>query len=274
MDSITVFSKCHHGWAYHPSPSPTSSTHISTSICSGAQIEAAHAIDVKTPVYLSAGLDEKEARRHPEWLIRDANDRMNWADNFLKPGYHQFCLNTPYLDILLAQIEEVVQNYDADGIFLDIVGVRTCVCHTCRKALLDAGEDPRDPAAVAALGERTYANYTRRANEAVHKHKPGLPVFHNNGHIRRGRRDLARMNTHLELESLPTGGWGYDHFPALRALCREFRNAVSGHDGQVSHDLGRVRRLQAPQRPALRSRAQSGDGRAHQCRRSTASRRA
>ena len=21
------------------------------------------------------------------------------------------------------------------------------------------------------------------------------------------------MNTHLELESLPTGGWGYDHFP-------------------------------------------------------------
>ena len=47
----------------------------------------------------------------------------------------------------------------------------------------------------------------------MHKHKPGLPVFHNGGHIRRGRRDLAHCNTHLELESLPTGGWGYDHFP-------------------------------------------------------------
>lgn len=43
--------------------------------------------------------------------------------------------------------------------------------------------------------------------------KPGLPVFHNSGHQRRGRRDLAHVNSHLELESLPTGGWGYDHFP-------------------------------------------------------------
>jgi hypothetical protein len=212
VDSITVFSKCHHGWAYHPSTANEQHPHLDFDLL-GAQIEAAHDIGVKTPVYLSAGLDEKEARRHPEWLIRDANDRMNWADTFLKPGYHQFCLNTPYLDILIAQIEEVVRNYDADGIFLDIVGVRTCVCHTCLKALLDVGQDPRDPAAVQALGEKTYANYTRRANEAVHKHKPGLPVFHNGGHIRRGRRDLAHMNTHLELESLPTGGWGYDHFP-------------------------------------------------------------
>ncbi len=31
----------------------------------GAQIEAAHEIGVKTPVYLSAGLDEKIARQHP-----------------------------------------------------------------------------------------------------------------------------------------------------------------------------------------------------------------
>lgn len=26
--------------------------------------------------------------------------------------------------------------------------------------------------------------------------------------IVQGRRDLAHANTHLELESLPTGGWG------------------------------------------------------------------
>ncbi len=63
------------------------------------------------------------------------------------------------------------------------------------------------------LAETVYTNYARRTNRAVHKHKPGLPVFHNGGHITRGRRDLARFNTHLELESLPTGGWGYDHFP-------------------------------------------------------------
>ena len=212
VDSITVFSKCHHGWAYHPSEANETHPGLTFDLL-GAQIAAAHAVGVNTPVYLSAGLDEKEARRHPEWLIRDTNDRMNWVDSFLKPGYHQFCMNTPYLDKLVAQIEEVVKRYDADGIFLDIVGVRPCVCHRCIASIVASDGDPLDPDAVLALAERTYSEYTRRTNDAVHTHKPGLLIFHNGGHIRRGRRDLAHRNTHLEIESLPTGGWGYDHFP-------------------------------------------------------------
>lgn len=212
VDSITVFSKCHHGWAYHPSEANEMHPGLSFDLL-GAQIDACHEIGVNTPVYISAGLDEKQARKRPDWLLRNSDGGTNWVETFLKPGYHQFCMNTPYLDILVAQIEEVVQRYDADGIFLDIVGVRTCVCNHCIQTLLDEGKDPRDPAAVLELGERTYANYARRTNEAVHKHRPGLPVFHNGGHIRQGRRDLAALNTHLELESLPTGGWGYDHFP-------------------------------------------------------------
>ncbi len=212
VDSITVFSKCHHGWAYHPSDANEIHPHLSFDLLA-AQIEAAHEIGVKTPVYISAGLDEKEARRSPQWLIRSADDRTNWVGSFLTPGYHQFCLNSPYLDVLLAQIDEVVRRYDADGIFLDIVGVRDCICHTCLAELRSAGQNPTDPANVRALGEKTYANYTRLVRETIDAVKPGLPVFHNGGHISQGRRDLVAMNTHLEIESLPTGGWGYDHFP-------------------------------------------------------------
>jgi hypothetical protein len=212
VDSITVFSKCHHGWAYHPSTANEQHPNLSFDLLR-AQIDAAHAIGVNTPVYLSAGLDEKEARRHPEWLRRDVDDKTTWSDSFLKPGYHEFCMNTPYLDILCRQVEEVVTTYDVDGFFLDIVGVRDCVCHSCLESLAADGKDPLNPDDVRALGERVYANYTARINETIHKHRPGLPVFHNGGHIARGRRDLAHFNTHLELESLPTGGWGYDHFP-------------------------------------------------------------
>lgn len=212
VDSITVFSKCHHGWAYHPSEANEIHPGLSYDLL-GAQIEAAHEIHVKTPVYLSAGLDEKLARRHPEWLIRDKNDRTNWADGFMEPGYHQFCMNSPYLEILLAQIREVVERYDADGIFLDIVGIRKCYCHHCVDAIRREGNDPRDEEAMRILWENTYTNYTAKVKETVESVKPGLPIFHNGGHIKRGRRDLAAMNTHLELESLPTGGWGYDHFP-------------------------------------------------------------
>lgn len=212
VDSITVFSKCHHGWAYHPTKANEMHPGLNFDLL-GAMIEAAHEINVKTPVYISAGLDEKMARRHPEWLIRDKNDNTNWVDGFMKPGYHQFCMNSPYLDILIEQVEEVAANYDADGIFLDIVGVRACYCHNCIASLRREGKDPRDDKTILELGERTYANYTKRIKEAVHAIKPEMRIFHNGGHIRRGRRDLAAMNTHLELESLPTGGWGYDHFP-------------------------------------------------------------
>ena len=234
VNSITIFSKCHHGWAYHPSEANEMHPELDFDLL-GAQIEAAHEIGVKTPVYLSAGLDEKLARRHPEWLRRgDPNDSIGWN----RPGYHEFCMNTPYLDMLAAQVEEVVKNYDADGIFLDIVGVRTCYCQYCVKTLLDEGRDPYDAANVAELGERIYANYCRRMREAVDKYKPGLPLFHNSGHIRRGRRDLADVDTHLELESLPTGGWGYDHFPLSAAYSRTLGKDFLGMTGKFHTTWG------------------------------------
>lgn len=212
VDSITVFAKCHHGWAYHPSEANETHPHLTFDLL-GEQIAAAHEIGVKTPVYLSAGLDEKIARLHPEWLIRAADESTPWVQDFMHPGYHTFCMNTPYLDILLAQIREVAKNYDVDGIFLDIVGIKPCVCQHCVRDILARGKDPRDEAAVLEQAELTYQNYLAQTRAAVDAVKPGLPLFHNSGHITRGRRDLAFANTHLELESLPTGGWGYDHFP-------------------------------------------------------------
>ena len=233
VNSVTVFSKCHHGWAYHPSEANEQHPNLSFDLL-GAEIEAAHEIGVRTPVYLSAGLDEKMARRHPEWLRRPKNDAIGWEN----PGYHEFCMNSPYLDYLIPQIEEVVQNYDCDGIFLDIVGVRTCFCQNCVKTLLDEGKDPYDDNNARELGEWVYANYCRRVREAVDRIKPGFPVFHNSGHIRRGRRDLADVDSHLELESLPTGGWGYDHFPLSAAYSRTLGKQVLGMTGKFHTTWG------------------------------------
>lgn len=165
VNSITVFSKCHHGWAYHPSEANQTHPHLDFDLL-GAQIEAAHETGVKTPVYLSAGLDEKTAVRHPEWLLRNKDESTEWVNGFATAGYHVLCLNTPYLDYLLAQIEEVCENYDADGIFLDIVMPRKCYCRHCCNTLLRRGLDPYDEKNAQMLADEVYANYTRRVREA------------------------------------------------------------------------------------------------------------
>lgn len=237
VNSITVFSKCHHGWAYHPTKANEMHPNLHFDLL-GAQIEAAHEIGVKTPVYLSAGLDEKMAYRHPEWLFRTKGQPTLWKANFTAPGYHLFCMNTPYLDYLLEQIREVVRTYDADGIFLDIVGVKLCHCSNCCRDIAARGGDPDNEDDIRYQAELTYANYTRRVREAVDEIKPGLPVFHNGGHIRRGRRDLAHMDTHLELESLPTGGWGYDHFPLSAAYSRTLGMDFLGMTGKFHTSWG------------------------------------
>ena len=209
VNSINLFSKCHHGWAYYPSR--VNEIHPSLQFdLFGAQVEAAHEIGVNAVAYLSCGRDEKIILRHPEWLRMES---PSWTPDFTTPHWHNLCMNTPYLDYLLAQIKEVCENYDIDGLFLDIVGVHKCYCASCMRTLRAEGKSYLDENAILNLAERTYVSFARRVRETVDSVKPGLPVFHNGGHIRHGRRDLACMNSHLELESLPTGGWGYDHFP-------------------------------------------------------------
>lgn len=238
VDSITVFSKCHHGMSYHPTKIGCMHPHLGFDLL-GAQIEAAHEIGVRTPVYLSAGIDGYMMSLHPEWLRYAYVDGKIKPPDYTWPGFHHpFCFNSPYLDYLLAQIREVVENYDADGIFLDIVGVSPCCCRYCLKELSDRGESPEDEDAIIRQAERVYANYTRRVRECIDGVKPGLPVFHNGGHIIRGRRDLAHMNTHLELESLPTGGWGYDHFPLSAAYAQTLGMDYLGMTGKFHGTWG------------------------------------
>lgn len=238
IDSITVFSKCHHGWSYHPTAVGEIHPGLKFDLLK-AQIEACHEIGVLAPVYLSAGLDERMATRRGDWQRRWKDGKLTWAGTLCEAGYHMVCMNTSYLDLLCAQIEEVAKNYDADGIFLDIVGINPCWCTTCVAQMRREGKDPRDEAAAHELARRVYLNYVKRTNDAVHKHKPGMRVFHNGGHITRGDRELAHCNPkHLELESLPTGGWGYDHFPMSAAYARTLGMPFLGMTGKFHESWG------------------------------------
>ena len=237
VNSITIFAKCHHGWSYYPTKVNEMHPHLEFDLLK-AQLDACKEIGVKSPVYLSAGFDEKMARDHSDWLIRNLDETTDYTRDFSEAGYHRMCYNTPYLDKLLAEIDEVMTMYHPEGIFLDISTVMPCTCSYCRKSIVERGKDYRDPAAVLEQAEITFAEYTHRVEKIVHRHNPDCTIFHNAGHITRGRRDIAHANSHLELESLPTGGWGYDHFPMSAAYVMNLGMEYLGMTGKFHTTWG------------------------------------
>lgn len=203
----------------------------------GAQLEACREIGVRAPVYISAGFDEKDANEHHDWLLRNKNDYDKEPD-FSHPGYHLMCLNTPYLDKLLAEIEEVMQIYNPCEIFLDILDERMCWCDKCRADMTALGLDFNSDDDVREFGKKVYRNYLDKVEAVIHKCNPSTSIFHNFGRICKGRHDLYDTQVHLEIESLPTGGWGYDHFPMSASYSRTMREDYLGMTGKFHRTWG------------------------------------
>ncbi|MCL1856452.1 MAG: beta-galactosidase trimerization domain-containing protein [Kiritimatiellaeota bacterium] len=214
VDSITVFSKCHHGWSYHPTKVGKVHPTLDFDLL-GAQIEACREIDVNTPVYLSAGLDSIMAHDHPEWRMVTADSKFSgWGGGDLNPGFKMMCFNTPYLDYLCDQIREVVKRYPKiNGIFLDIIFRGECCCARCMDLMEKLGLDATVPEDRRKAGEIVLMKYYEETTKASRCVDPAMPVFHNSGHVGPEFRNRLPFFSHLELESLPTGGWGYDHYP-------------------------------------------------------------
>lgn len=222
VDSITVFSKCHHGWSYHPTEVNEIHPELDFDLL-GAQLEACKEINVNAPVYISAGFDEKEYVKHPEWRWHTDPDPKDSEEYFNEVHFHVLCFNTGYLDLLCAQIEEVMQKYNPCGIFLDIIARRVCYCEKCRADMKALGLDINNEDDAWKFADMVYNKYLDRTNAAVRKHSDTATIFHNSGHISKGDYRSIEANTHLELESLPTGGWGYDHFPLSAAYVRSLK---------------------------------------------------
>jgi hypothetical protein len=214
VDSITLFSTCHHGWSYHPTKVGAVHPGLGFDLL-GAQIEACEEAGIRVQVYISAGLNQRLADLHPEWReCAPDGARLGWRRDALEAGYDKLCLNSPYLDELCALTTEVASRYPKAGaLFFDIISQGPCCCPSCLSSMDASGLDPASAADRAEQGRRSLRAYYERVGAAVEAGAPGMRIFHNSGHVPRGRRELFPFFSHYELESLPTWSWGYDHFP-------------------------------------------------------------
>ena len=233
VNSINLFAKCHHGWSYYDTRVGERHPNLNLDLLR-SQIEACKRSDISTVVYYSIGWDERAAFLHPEWReIGPGGDFRCWGGRNLEPAWKSMCLNSPYLDYCCAQIRELAESFpQADGFWLDIIFMNECCCTNCQISMHDKGLDWENPEHRRKEAYSRRERYYERANASARVKQPDLPVFHNSGHLPHGDRKVFRHYSHLEIESLPTGGWGYDHFPLSAAYARTMGKPYLGMTGK------------------------------------------
>jgi hypothetical protein len=226
---ITLFGKCHHGLSYYPTRAGTVHPSLRFDLL-GRQIEACRRRGIVTPVYLSVRVDEHHARRDPGWIARLKDGKLwKWGDT-LTPAWYQHCLNNPaYVEELAAQAVEVLKWYDAEGLFFDMCYCPDpgCYCPRCYDGMRRLGLDFASDDDHRRFEYLVTRDYTRRLARAVRGVRRNATLFFNG----RMRPDIAGeldVFSHLEIEALPTGGWGYAFFPIHARYARVHPRPVQG----------------------------------------------
>ena len=242
ISSMTVFARGHHGWLYYPSKKfpELVHPHLEYKNLLVDQVRALHKVGINAPVYLTVQWDYHSATTHPEWLIRK-KDGSHEGGPFTEPGFYQsLCVNTGYWDFLKAQTIEVCEllGDELDGLFFDIVGIRPCWCAACRAEMKKLGIDASDDEAVRDFAKMVLDRFKKNMTELVRQYNQNCTIFYNAGHVGPCTKDSADSYTHFELESLPSGSWGYLHFPLTARYARKLGKDCMGMTGKFHTEWG------------------------------------
>jgi hypothetical protein len=242
VNSVTCFARCHHGWLYYDSPRYPELVHpglVNRNLLRH-QIEACHARDIRVPIYITVQWDHRSAMTHPEWLTLGADGKViGSSPEPFDVGFYRFlCVNSPYRDFLMAHTWEVFENTQVDGIFFDIVQPVECVCGHCRAQMVARGLDPANEDDRRNFAVQSINSFKRDMTAFVRSVSPDCSIFYNAGHIGPRHRSIIDAYTHLELESLPSGGWGYLHFPLTMRYARNLGVDCLGMTGKFHTSWG------------------------------------
>lgn len=236
ISSMTVFARCHHGWLYYPSKKFPDMVHPNLEYPNLLvdQVKALHSQGIKAPVYITVQWDYQSAVHHPEWLIRK-QDGSHEGGPFMEPGFYQsLCVNTGYWDYLKEITIEVCEllGDELDGLFFDIVGIRPCWCAACRAEMKKLGIDAANEEAARNFAKMVMDRFKKNMTALVRQYSKDCTIFYNAGHIGPCTKESAEAYSHYELESLPSGSWGYLHFPSTARYARKLGKDCMGMTGK------------------------------------------
>jgi hypothetical protein len=226
---VTVFGKCHHGMSYYPTKAGVMHPSLKFDLM-GQQIEACKRRGISAPVYISVRVDQHMGVTRPDLVVRLEDGKL-WGPSAHEARWYQMCLNQKeYIDYVAAQTEEVLRNYDADGIFYDMCYYPPdpgCFCETCLARLQAGGAERTDKEAHRRQTWQILREYTTRLTSLCRDIRPNATTFFNSRVTANVHRELDVLSQ-LEIESLTTGGWGYLYFPTYSRMLRTYPRPLQG----------------------------------------------
>jgi hypothetical protein len=240
VDSVTCFARCHHGWIYFDTQRFPERKHpqLERNLLK-EQIAACRARGIRVPIYITVQWDHYTAYHHPEWLVVDEKGNPVGTPIDAAGFYRSLCLNSPYVaEFLQPHVQEVVETLPTDGIFFDILLLQECSCRYCREGMRAAGLEPTSSADRRRYGLESLNRFKADMTRFVRRFNPDCTIFYNAGHVGPRHRAIAEAYTHFEIESLPSGGWGYVHFPTTVRYARTLKPACLGMTGKFHSSWG------------------------------------
>ena len=246
VNSITVFAKCHHGMAYYPTKAGVPHPHLKIDLL-GAMVEACHKAGILVVAYISTMYDQHQWRHHGDWRVLDENGaevglEQNAAP--MKAELGKVCMNTPMLDYLAAQADEVIKNYDVDGLFYDNMSYPVeggCSCAYCMLDREKLGVDSTKAEDRVKHSQIVLERAMTRLAPIARSKKPNMHVFFN-GPLSFERvpfiRECLKYYTHIEIESLPGGSWGYSFYEMAARYQRNLGLETMGMTGSFHRSWG------------------------------------
>jgi hypothetical protein len=236
VDTINIFSRCHHGFSYYPTRVGTMHPNLKIDLL-GGQLEALHQADIRCPIYMTIKWDDQAASQHPEWICVNKDGSLAMRRPLSSPPFTWSTLDvsTPYAEFVFAQVEELLSSYTAliDGFWFDICFPHPNYSPWSQAKMRKAGVNLADDQAVWQYAHRQDLLFFERLTQLVRAKKPDSTLFYN-GTTTNDMAEMLPYQTHFEVESLPTadGQWGYMHYPITARQARGYGREIIGMTGR------------------------------------------